>query len=162
MKNPTVYLFACIVLIISQYSAASVGKIPDGAMRANADLIIIGRVMDIQSIKIPLSSKEIPFIIVSRARIAPESIIKGEADGTPISIEFAGGQIGDEISVVEDSPNLTIDEKVILFLKKITGSEAYSIIGMNQGKFQITDGMVTKRNIPVQQFIQELKIAPPQ
>jgi len=157
MKKLLISLFAWLMLSPVQSAFASMGALPDEVMAKDADLIVVGRITDINSVKKPVLSKEIDSVIVSTARIIPESMIKGEAHGAPIIIEFSGGRVGDEISVIEDSPSFMADEEVILFLKQIAGTSAYSIVGMSQGKFRIKEGVVSRRNITVDQFIKELK-----
>lgn len=156
MKQILLFIIIGISVGINQQAYSSGGALSLDVQVNNADLIVVGRVGEIVSFKMQTPSKETKYAISSKVTIFPETFVKGHEEG-PIIIEFAGGRVGKEVSVPEDSPKFVSGEQVVLFLHRIAGKDSYSVAGMDQGKYSIKDNTVARKNVSVDKFLNEIK-----
>ncbi len=157
MKRLLTFLIIGLAVSLGQQAFSSTGPLPLRVVAETADVIIVGRIGAITSVKKQVPSKEIGYAIWSTAEVFPERMIKGALDREPAVIEFAGGRVGETIQIVEDSPTFATGETVILFLKRIEGKTSYTTVGMSQGKYEIKEGTVARKRVPVEQFIKEIQ-----
>lgn len=156
MKQILIIFIVGISLGLSQQAYSSSGALSLEILAKSADLIVVGRVGEVTSVKSKTPHKEGGYLVWSKARVFPERIVKGHEEG-PIIIEFAGGRVGKNISVPEDSPKFESEEHVLLFLKRIAGKDTYTVVGMNQGKYKIEGDMVARKNVTVDKFLREIQ-----
>lgn len=167
MKQILIFLLIGLAVSLGQQAFSSIGRLSLEVLAERADLIVVGNVGEITSVKKQVPSKELGYIITSTVEIFPERIIKGEIDREPVIIEFAGGRVGEEIYLAEDSPRFVAGEEVILFLKRVEGKTSYTTVGMSQGKYKIKEGTITRIkikedtitriNVKVDQFLKEIQ-----
>lgn len=106
--------------IIQQVEGAMIGLTLDQLAR-ESELVISGTVL----------GEKLAFHRLINYSLSIEKVIKGNYTGNSISVLS-------QPTFVEDTVNLTKDEKVILFLykEKIYGDQ-YAVTGMIQGKYEI-------------------------
>lgn len=56
---------------------------------------------------------------------------------------------------VEDAPNFQLGERVVVFLEESEG--VFSVVGGFQGKFSIDKNNMVSGNLPLSQFIEQLR-----
>lgn len=144
----------CIVigcLLLSGAAAhAAMGGIPLKVLAAEADLIAHGEVKNVKSRKIggetlPPQMKEIDVALWNVAEFTVDALIKGSLSSKSILIEFRGAN--------EDGPAYRPGEEAIVFLQKIDGKEAYTTLGMLQGKYTVRKEKVVRENMSTGDFL---------
>jgi hypothetical protein len=84
--------------------------------------------------------------------------IKGEKEKKEIVIRQLGGKVGDLRLKVIGMPVFQEEEEVILFLKKDEKQlNKFYVTGLSEGKFAIKKEKVERKNMPVRQFIGNIK-----
>lgn len=123
------------LLAVSPAVSASIEKRSVENLTTEADIILIGNVVDVQS-KWGLQRDK----IYTYSTVSVERYIKGGTDQENITIISEGGRIGTLFIWVEDTPTFLKDEMVLVFLKK-SGKE-YSVVGLSQGKYTLKNGVL--------------------
>ena len=134
--------FASLVLT----AAALMIKAPLTDLVDGAEAILVGRVIQVRS-----SWSLDNSLIVTLASIKVEETIKGRTSSRIIAVQTSGGQIGDLRLAVSDEPSFTMNETVLVFLKRLparfspansvlalTSPEpVYEILEKAQGKYSV-------------------------
>jgi hypothetical protein len=135
---------------LANWADAMLVKVPLEQLVKEADLIIVGRV---ESVK---GQKREDWIF-SLAELSVKEVLKGQMPPQGrVTVEFEGGQVGEEILMIEDSPNYKPGEEVVAFLHKLPNSDRYVTVEMLQGKYQIKEGTVVEENLPLDTFLKEI------
>lgn len=58
-------------------------------------------------------------------------------------------------------PSFEVDERVVVFLKEITGSDAYRVVGLSQGKMRVTQDEILERELRGMALMRITARAPP-
>ncbi|MFC1592045.1 hypothetical protein ACFL43_05940 [Thermodesulfobacteriota bacterium] len=89
--------------------------------------------------------------ICTVADIQVEEVVRGTCPAEHITVEYAGGKVGERCLTVSDSPGLSRGEHVLVFLKSAksqTGRKhgfVYHIVGQAQGVYRISsEGIASK------------------
>ena len=127
-------------------------------MTADSNLIVEGTVMQLQS-----CTREGGPSIVTLVSIAPHQVIQAagsiEASEGLVTIVVSGGEFGDYRLNVGTSPEFTVGEQVVVFLREIDDVGLVLTEGF-QSKFSITaDGIVNGIGLPVELRMQNTGLA---
>lgn len=144
-------VIAFLSVLFSGSTFASLGVISLESLTEKADLIVYGKIERIDNSTIETETREsaskLP-VTMATVRIAPIKIIKGIAVDPLIVIANTN---------MEDSPEFQQNHEVFLFLTQNKDNSSYSIIGLMQGKFDVSDGLVVREHMPVETFIKKLE-----
>ncbi|MFQ5452861.1 MAG: hypothetical protein ACE5D6_01580 [Candidatus Zixiibacteriota bacterium] len=96
-------------------------------------------------------------MIFTTVKVLVSESFKGNLKNTKeITIWVPGGQVGDTGLKVEHAASFEENQNIILFLTKIDNLY-YDVTSWEMGKYSIVDGIVQEKNIPVSNFINEIK-----
>lgn len=149
------FLWMAIPFLSSQ-SAAMMVAMGTEELARESEVVIRGEVAEVKS-----QWKGDGKTIVTRASVKITDTLRGETVSDTITIEYAGGEVGDVGLRVEDVSPLKKGEDVILFLKKSspgsaasaesgTTEDVHRIVGKAQGKYTIgKDGIAEKSGFSV-------------
>jgi hypothetical protein len=115
----------------------------------DADVIAVGRV-------VAVTAERRGPLIYSLAKIAVEQAVKGDA-GTEITIESAGGRIGNEVFAVSEAATYEPGERVVVFLKKSEKRNIYTTLGAHQGKLLVRDGRVDAQGLSLAALLERVR-----
>jgi hypothetical protein len=74
-----------------------------------------------------------------------------------IVIRNMGGRVGEKSLVVSDVPTFVEGEEVVLFIEAAPRLEETDLVGWEQGKFAVKDGMVERTRTTVEEFKSEIR-----
>ena len=114
-----------------------------------ADRIVVGTVTDVIS-----HSDAQHGTINTLVTLSAEDCIKGSSEGQ-IVITLPGGETDGEWLWVEDAPSFQLGERAVVFLEENEG--VFSVVGGFQGKFTIDKNSMVSGNLPLTQFIEQLR-----
>lgn len=140
LKNPKKFMRASFVLLllilfaITPEVSALMAKISPEDLSREADVIVIGDIKEVES-RWSLGRTAIN----TYATLSVEKYIKGTGKETLTIITEGGSKWGFSVWV-EDTPEFTKNEKVLVFLKQ-AGHE-FSVVGWAQGKYIVENGEV--------------------
>lgn len=127
-----------VALLVALAAAAPAGgatfidmEIPQ--LVAESEAVIEGRVVDVQSFW-----DEKGVVIVSEALIQVDDAIAGRSEGW-IKVRTVGGEVGGYTVQAPGFPTLVQDERVVLFLSRGRGEEAFGITGHPLGKYRVVE-----------------------
>ncbi len=132
-KNPKKFMCpSCVLLLFLLFAvapvvSASMVKISLEHLTREADVIVIGDIKEVES-KWNLWRT----MVYMYSTVSVEKYIKGTGS-EKLTIITEGGTVGDSGVLMEDVPEFTKNETVLVFLKK-AGSE-FSVAGLVQGKY---------------------------
>jgi hypothetical protein len=146
--------FLCMLAASSSVAFAVMIGLSTEALTNSSDLIVVGNVQSVES-----RWSEDGKIIVSRAKIAVDSVITGKWEKEIINVEYTGGEVGDIGLQVSDVKPLKQGENLLLFLKMKNGEKQkrnlapsaneeiyHSIVGNAQGQYTITPEGIAKKD----------------
>jgi len=90
-------------------------------------------------------------VTIDVSEIVLGSIEKGRA----ISVYVPGGLVKDTGLMVEHAPKFEEGEDVLVFLTQLQGM--YGVTSWEMGKFTVQNGNVREKNLPVTDYINEIK-----
>jgi hypothetical protein len=96
--------------------------------------------------------------IFTFATLAVKEPIKGNSPTGSINITYPGGVVGDIAYIVEDTPQFRPGEEVIVFLKDKNPEGLREVYGWFQGKYTIENNVVRENRLPVQTFLNQIKV----
>ena len=143
------YLIFVFGLCAADEADALVQPIPLEELVRSADVIVVGRVVQISS-----DWANGHRIIVSSAVINPEMVIKGAINiRSPLIVQYRGGAVDGIEMKVSEAVCLSEGEQALLFLKRSRDGK-YHVCGRFQGKYSI---MIDKnrRNIVISPLFSE-------
>jgi hypothetical protein len=114
-----------------------------------AEKIVLGTVTDINSRWETEAGRKLIFTSVT---IGIKTYVKGLGPDI-ITIKIPGGKVGNITQEVSDIPRFELSEKVLLFLQE----GGLQVVGGHQGKFTIQGSKVMGQNIPVDEFIRQIR-----
>jgi hypothetical protein len=124
---------------------------------------------------------ELPELAVSAGKIVHGTVVSSESrmeeDGTiftyttvnviedltgtvregTIVIRNMGGSVGERRLAVSDVPAFTKGEEVILFIEAAPRIDETELVGWEQGKFAVRDGIVERTRTTVEEFKAEIR-----
>lgn len=118
-------------------------------LTARADSIMVGEVTDIACYE---ENKGNIYTLIT---LSVGQTVKGESE-EEVVIKVPGGEVGENRLIVEDSPSFQLGERAVVFLKE-GGDNKFSVVGGFQGKFGIDEGDMVSGNIPLTQFIDQIR-----
>lgn len=122
------------LLAISPAAMALLAEMSIEDITGQADVIVTGEVKDVESRQGADRS-----MICTYTKLAADRYIKGSA-GETLTIITEGGDVDDNSVWVEDMPEFSKNESVLVFLKR-AGND-YTVAGLIQGKYNIEKGEV--------------------
>ena len=131
-----------------QSAAGIIEKLTLEQLTARADSILVGKVTDITV------HKEGKGNIYTLVTLSMEQTIKGETGGKVV-IRVPGGEVGGLVLMVTDTPSFQLGERAVVFLDK--GEGIFNVVGGFQGKFSIDENNMVSRNMPLTEFINQIK-----
>jgi hypothetical protein len=102
---------------------------------AEADLIVVGKVEDVESRWDDPNSKSMIYTYVS---LSVEEIVKGSSPGKDITIRFSGGVVDGIGAWTGGMPSFRKGDRVLLFLSRDLYSDNFFVLGGAIGKYQIS------------------------
>jgi len=112
----------------SQGTAGLVVKLTLEQLAAEADSILVGKVVNITSYQEGKGN------IYTRVTLSVEQSIKGKTGGEVV-IRVPGGELNGQTMWVEDTPSFQLGERAVVFLDK--GGGTFTVVGGFQGKFTV-------------------------
>lgn len=107
-----------------------------------AKIIVQGEVKSVKSYK------GINDVIYTRASVLVSDVFKGKIAKKNITVEYEGGNIGNDSFWVEDEPLLEKGEQVLLFLtNSFWRKNVYYIVGGISGKYTINNASQEKQTL---------------
>lgn len=149
----------CFVTLISfigflpTTSSALMIKLDLEEIIAHSTLVIRGTVENIS-----YAWNEDQTAIFTYVTLSIQEPIKGSPPPEAITIRYMGGAIGGLRLEIEDTPVFNLGEDVITFLDQKTEPGVIKICGAFQGKYTIESGVVKENNLPVEHFINTIKV----
>jgi molybdopterin-binding protein len=134
-----------VIFIFSVRVFGTVEKLNIEEKTKKASLIVTGTVKSTQSQWEKVNEGRRIFTYVY---IEVEKYIKGSG-GKQIEIKVPGGKVGEITERASDTPQFTVGERVILFLK----SDFFRVVGWHQGKYTVKDNKVVGLGVEVNEFI---------
>jgi hypothetical protein len=135
MKTYRLLIIAMLACFVTPLSATSVRRLSFEELVQTANFIIQGSVVDSRTYR----SNDGKLILTSYTINVQENL-KGSS-GSTLIVTTVGGRIGNTILHVAGVPVFQPGETAVLFLEK-TGAFT-TVVGLNQGKFAITNGVVS-------------------
>jgi hypothetical protein len=148
------HLSAIILLTVTFLAQKGFGlmvEIPLERLTKKADHIIIGKVKSIRCEWNEEKNK-----IYTYVTIDVERSIKGASDTGEVTIRHLGGTVDSVTMWVSDTPRFQDDEKVLVFLRPTQGTY-FGVAGMFQGKFTVKDNKVVEKDIPLEDFVDQIE-----
>jgi hypothetical protein len=134
MKRLLIFVFMILVFLDSLH-ATTVRRLSFDDLVAKAEVIVAGQVIDSRTYR----TSDGKLILTSYTVQVGENI-KGKAP-TTLTVTTVGGKLGNTVLRVSGMPQFQPGENAVLFLER---SGPYTtIVGLNQGKFSITNGEVS-------------------
>ena len=165
LKNPKQFVHVSFVLLLFILFAATpvvsalMVKMSVEDLTKEADVIVIGDIKDVES---RWSQGRTP--INTHVMLSVENYIKGGEGQETLTIITQGGSKWGFTVWVEDAPDFTKNEKVLVFLKK-AGRE-FSVAGWAQGKYIVENEEVREisgEKVSLKDFLRRVEDAmPPQ
>lgn len=125
-----------------------------------ADFILTGKVQDMESRWNKEKTLIYTYVTVSVTKYI-KRILEME-EPKEITVKIPGGQVGDIILKVSDTPEFMKDEEVFLFLR-LKELPIFRVAGLFQGKYTIEEGRVKnkvlEREISLDSFIDQIEKA---
>lgn len=120
-------------------------------LAVEADTIVLGTVSD----QVSAWNAE-HTAIYTDVTVAVEEVIKGSPGGQ-VTFRIAGGVVGDIGMRTSNDPEFQNGERVLVFLN--TAEVLASLVGLQQGKYTVEEGSVTKggRAVAVADFVQSIR-----
>lgn len=132
----------------SQSTEGLVEKLTIEELTGRADSILVGEVTDITCYQ------EDEGNIYTQVIVCVEQTIKGEAQGEVV-IRVPGGEVDGLTLWVEDTPSFRLGERAVVFLEE--GEGIFSVVGGFQGKFTIDKNNMVSGNMPLTEFVEQLR-----
>lgn len=153
-----------ILLTAGVADADTVRKLSLEQLAHQADVIVHGQVVETTTAQ----SAERKF---SFTRVSIDVRTQFKGDKLPsLTVELPGGSTGDIVQGRPGTPEFAPREEVIVFLKRRKKSEAYRLVGGNQGKFAVLSDSsgnskqvedLTRRKENYESFVARLKAISP-
>ena len=80
------------------------------------------------------------------------------SNASSINVIIPGGEVDGIGLGVEHAPRFEKGEDVIVLLRE-TGEGTYAVVGWEMGKFNVRDGQVIEKGVPIDQFKEEIRRA---
>lgn len=122
-----------------------------------ADLILTGKVTEQIS-----GWNEDNTRIYTRATIQVEEYLKGNNNGSSVTVIYPGGEVGDVGELYSHMPKFQDDEEILVFLKKNQTTSDYKVFKGEEGKLSImydknTGEKVTTSNVQITSLKVQIK-----
>ncbi len=151
-----VMILIAALLAISPSAKALMVEMSIEDLTGQADVILTGQVKEVESRRGADRT-----MIYTYTTLAVDRYIKGGAGGT-LTIITEGGNVDGDGVWVEDMPEFSKNESMLVFLKRAGNN--YSVAGLFQGKYDIEYGEVIERNgkrTSIDKFISRIEAAEP-
>ena len=134
MKRLLASVCLVLTLLVSAH-ATTVRRLSFDNLIAKSEAIVAGQVIDSQTYRTPDGK-----LILTSYTVQVGEQLKGTTPPT-VTVTTVGGRIGNTILRVSGMPQFQNGESAVLFLEH---SGAYTtVVGLNQGKFSISNGEVS-------------------
>ncbi len=130
-KFKYLWLTALVLIFCTPVGATTVMKIDADKLFAEADLVVAGKVVRLETKKIEGALTP----IMTEAIVKIDSVLKGE-EAREVAVLIPGGDSGEIGLLVPGAPVLEMGDHVLLALEK-DKSERYRIRGFFQGRFSL-------------------------
>ncbi len=120
--------------------AITVLPLSERDLTKRATVIVIGEVEDVSS-----EFNRDGGTIHTFARIRVTRSLKGEISGDHITLRQVGGTVGDQTIVLPGGPSYAIGEEILVFAGPFAQSDAYGVLGIFYGKYDIETDTHTGR-----------------
>jgi len=142
VRRTVVLAIAALAMITASYAAATtVEKMSLRDLAKKSDAIVLARVED-QTARYE-ANKEI-FTYITLRVLEP---VKGPKKDDVITIRQLGGTVDMIASIVPGTPNFKKGEEVVLFLTQKDGAGYPWVMGLQQGKYSVTEDERGQKNV---------------
>lgn len=142
VRRTVVLAIAALAMITASYAAATtVEKMSLRDLAKKSDAIVLARVED-QSARYE-ANKEI-FTYITLRVLEP---VKGPKKDDVITIRQLGGTVDNIASIVPGTPNFKKGEEVVLFLTRKDGAGYPWVMGLQQGKYSVSEDERGQKNV---------------
>lgn len=142
VRRTVVLALAALAMITASYAAATtVEKMSLRDLAKKSDAIVLARVED-QSARYE-ANKEI-FTYITLRVLEP---VKGPKKDDVITIRQLGGTVDQIASIVPGTPNFKKGEEVVLFLTQKDGAGYPWVMGLQQGKYSVSEDEHGQKNV---------------
>lgn len=109
----------------------------------DSDVVIVAKAIDYETYELQVASEKNPGnkMIITKAELAVDDVLKGKLVSKTISIEQVGGSIGFKSAQMSDDPVIQQDDVMVLFLEEYEEG-LYRINGGPQGRYPVINGKV--------------------
>lgn len=148
MKNKLVVSILMIVISLFAFNSAKaiLKEKTTKELTTEAEAIVLGKVISIRSYYNTKSEVLSDVLIENQLTVG-----KNWLTDKYITITVLGGVIGDLNIKVSDMPEFTIDENVMVFLKR--KNQSYETVGLAQGKFTFVDDKILETGQDTEIFL---------
>ncbi|MDP2315036.1 MAG: hypothetical protein Q8P41_19200 [Pseudomonadota bacterium] len=123
---------ALAVASVAPASATTVAPLTLDQMTDASDLVVRGTVESVWT------EEDAKGIAWTRALVRVDASLKGGADaGDYVTVEAAGGTVGNRTTLVSGSARYSVGEQTVLFLSDKPAKGVYGTVGMGIGKFTV-------------------------
>ena len=126
-------LTSCVVALVLAGTSVFATVVVPAEFRevvADAELIVRGQVTDVRSFVVPGDG------IDTVATIAVESVLKGQAADSFVSVRVPGGEVGSTKFVMVGAPTFRTGDRAVFFLKR-TREAIWRPIGLTMGVYRV-------------------------
>ncbi|PKM87994.1 hypothetical protein CVU83_02325 [Candidatus Falkowbacteria bacterium HGW-Falkowbacteria-2] len=125
---------------VNTYVSGILVEYDSKSLITDSSLIAIGRVESIKYVEeeSTIRSDENDIFTIAELQIEKQ-ILPKDSENTKIYIKTLGGTFGNKSLMATDWPKFKEDERVLVFLNKDPNSDYYSVTGLTQGKYELSD-----------------------
>jgi len=123
--------------------AITVLPLSERDLTKRATVIVIGEVEDVYS-----EFNRDGGTIYTFAKLRVTRSLKGEIDSEHITLRQVGGTVGEQTIVLPGAPSYAIGEEILVFAGPFAQSDAYGVLGIFYGKYDIeTDAQTGRKTV---------------
>jgi len=153
------YLFDVLIIVCGLYFTSFAQQITTELkeLSKGADVILTGKVTQQAS-----SWNENKTRIYTQATIQVEEYLKGNNNGSSVTVTYPGGEVGDVGELYSHMPRFEDNEDVLVFLKKDENNTDYKVFNGEDGKISVindpkTGEKITTSNVQINSLKAQIK-----
>jgi hypothetical protein len=136
-------LWVAVSLIWPSAAGSAVLRLSESALAERSKYIVTGEVLELKSYRGQFL--DLGEVIFTDVKIRVNRVLKGRPEGTEITVQVPGGEIGRSFQICPDAPRYEKGEKVLLFLREYNGRLWNT--GWLQGKYRLIDSATIVRGV---------------
>jgi hypothetical protein len=145
------FAFAVILCFSWSVQATSIQAYTSADLIAAADLVVLG-----QALKI-VATRDQKGRVFRAVAFQVDEFVVGTGPSR-ITVNLYGGTMDGVVSVVSGAAELSVGAPLILFLRKSTAGDHYSVVGLDQGRFEVKADPKTKQRCVTRRIQKGLRL----